>query len=116
MEQPLTFGSFISRKRISSLRETAAQIGICPVYLCELEKGKKTNPSIEIITKLIYVLHLDEEETALLFDLHAKANGIVSQDLPQYIMNNDIVRTALRIARDKPVTEKDWQEFIDKQK
>jgi len=112
-----TFGNFINRKRLEqkvSLRYISLKIGISPVYLSEMENGKKTNPSSEIMRKMISVLCLDEEGTALFFDLHAKANGIISQDLPEYIMGSGIVRKALRKAKKKPATEKNWQDFIDK--
>jgi transcriptional regulator with XRE-family HTH domain len=116
MEDYFTFGSYISQKRREikyTLRETALQIGITPVYLSEMENGKKTNPSGEIMQKMIAVLCFCEEETALFYDLHAKANGIVSQDLPGYIMESGIIRKALRKAKKKPATDEDWQGFID---
>jgi transcriptional regulator with XRE-family HTH domain len=116
MNKFMTFGNFISQKRREikqTLRETALQIGITAVYLSEIENNKKTNPNIKIIQKMIIVLRLDEAETALFFDLHAKANGIISQDLPEYIMESGIVRKALRKAKKKPATEKNWQDFID---
>jgi len=116
MESFLTFGNYISQKRREikqSLRETAMQIEITAVYLSEMENGKKTNPSREIIKKMISVLYLNEAETALFYDLHAKANGIISQDLPEYIMENGLIRMALRKAKKKSATEKDWQGFID---
>lgn len=116
MEKYLTFGSNISQKRRElnhTLREAAMQIGITAVYLSEMENGKKTNPSSEIMRKMVSVLCLNEDETAIFYDLHAKANGIVSQDLPEYIMKSGIIRKALRKAKKKPATDKDWQGFID---
>jgi transcriptional regulator with XRE-family HTH domain len=112
----MSWGIYIAQKRRESkrtLRETAKQIGITAVYLSEMENGKKTNPSGEIMQKMIAVLCLNEEETALFYDLHAKVNGIVSQDLPEYIMGDDNIRKALRKAKKKPATERDWQGFID---
>jgi transcriptional regulator with XRE-family HTH domain len=117
MDTHITFGGYISQKRRKNRRaawETAKQIGITAAYLSDMETGKKTNPSREIMQKMIEVLCLDEEETALFYDLHAKANGIVSQDLPEYIMENDIARKAIRKAKKKPATDYDWQGFIDK--
>ena len=40
----------------------------------------------------------------------------VSSDLPDYIMDNDIVRAALRTAKDVDATDEEWLEFIKKLK
>jgi transcriptional regulator with XRE-family HTH domain len=117
MSKSKTFGALINKKRLAqkvSLRKIATQIGISPVYLCEMENGKKTNPSNEILQKMITVLCLNDEETSLFYDLHAKVNGIVSQDLSEYIMESDIIRKILRTAKKKPATDEDWQVFINK--
>jgi len=47
-------------------------------------KKGKSKSEYRSNNKADYVLHLDKEEATLLFDLHAKANGIVCQDLLQY--------------------------------
>jgi predicted transcriptional regulator len=117
MSDDTSWGRYISQKRRKNKRaawETAKQIGITAAYMSDIETGKKTNPSREIMQKMIEVLCLDEEEIALFYDLHAKANGIVSQDLPEYIMNSGIIRKAIRKAKKKPATDFDWQGFIDK--
>jgi transcriptional regulator with XRE-family HTH domain len=116
MDDFFTFGNYIYQKRRESkrsLREMALEIEITSAYLSELEKGKKTNPSREIMQRIIDILCLDDEEIALFYDLHAKANGIVSQDLPDYITGSGIVRIALLKAKKKSATNKDWQGFID---
>ena len=63
---------------------------------------------------MVKLLLLTEEETALFFDLAAKSKKLpsVSQDLPGYIMDRDIVRVALRTAKDVDATDEEWQEFI----
>ena len=38
----------------------------------------------------------------------------VSADLPEYIMERDIVRAALRTAKEVDATDEEWQEFIDR--
>ena len=112
MNGSMTFGNFIRKKgreQNGTSCKTAEIVGIAPMYLCDIERDKKTNPSCEVMQKLIAALRLNEEETAFFYDLHAKANGIVSQDLTAYIMENDIIRTFLRMARDKSITESDWE-------
>jgi predicted GTPase len=44
--------------------------------------------------------------------LRQKSSPTVSKDLPKYIMDKDIVRAALRTAKDVDATDEEWQEFI----
>lgn len=112
-----TFGSFLNRKRKQrgiSLRSFAGQAKISPVYMCNIEKDRNPAPSEEILSKMVKLLLLSDEETKEFFDLAAKskATPTVSQDLPKYIMERDIVRVALRTAKDVDATDEEWQEFI----
>ena len=60
-------------------------------------------------------LHLSKEEQELLLDLAARPETMrVSADLPEYIMERDIVRAALRTAKEVDATDEEWQEFIDR--
>ena len=50
-----------------------------------------------------------------MLDLAAKSqNNRVSADLPDYIMDREIVRAALRTAREADATDQEWQDFIDR--
>ena len=111
------FGEYLKRKRQGrgvSLRSFAADMGISPVCMCNIEKGRDPAPSAEIINKMADALSLSAEERILFYDLAAmtKNASVVPQDLPQYIMDRDIVRTALRTAKDVDATDEEWQEFI----
>ena len=60
-------------------------------------------------------LHLNKAETEQMLDLAAKSqNNWVSGDLPDYIMDREIVRAALRTAKEADATDQEWQEFIDR--
>ena len=101
MEQ--TFGSFVREKRQSiglPLRTLAAKLDLSPrAYLERLEQE----------------LHLSKVETEQMLDLAAKSqNNRVSADLPDYIMDREIVRAALRTAKEADATDQEWQEFIDR--
>jgi len=49
-----------------------------------------------------------------MFDLAAgERDNTVSPDLPEYIMGNDNVRVALRVARDKGASDAAWQKVIE---
>ena len=50
-----------------------------------------------------------------MLDLAAKSKqNRVSADLPDYIMDREIVRAALRTAREADATDQEWQDFIDR--
>ena len=39
--------------------------------------------------------------------------SLLSADLPEYIMENDIVRAALRVAKEVDATDEEWQAFME---
>ena len=112
-----TFGSFIKKKRLLrniSLRKFAEQLDISPVYLCNMEKDRNPAPKDDILSRMVELLLLSDEESEDLYDFAAKSKNspTVSKDLPEYIMDKDIVRVALRTAKDVDATDEEWQEFI----
>lgn len=116
-----TFGSFITEKRKEkeiSLRGFANKLDISPVYVCNFEKDKKPAPKDNVLQNIVALLLLTKEEQEEMYDLAAKSKNIktVSGDLPEYIMEKDIVRMALRTAKDVDATDEEWQEFIVKLK
>ena len=116
MEQ--TFGAFVRQKRMEqglSLRRLAARLGLSPVYMSNIETDRKPAPSQENLDKLAEELHLSKADRELFLDLAAASHKMkVPADLPEYIMERDIVRTALRTAKEVDATDAEWQEFIDR--
>ena len=116
MEQ--TFGSFVREKRQSiglSLRTLAAKLDLSPVYLSNIENDRRPAPTRAYLERLEQELHLSKVETEQMLDLAAKSqNYRVSADLPDYIMDREIVRAALRTAREADATDQEWQDFIDR--
>ena len=94
-----------------SARQLAIALDYSPVYICDIEKGRKPVPD-EILEQLPRLLLLDEAETNEMYDLAAKSRNTISADLPDYIMKKDIVRAALRTAKKHNVTDKQWEDFI----
>ena len=116
MEQ--TFGSFVREKRQSiglSLRTLAAKLDLSPVYLSNIENDRRPAPTRAYLERLEQELHLNKAETEQMLDLAAKSqNNRLSADLPDYIMDREIVRAALRTAREADATDQEWQDFIDR--
>jgi transcriptional regulator with XRE-family HTH domain len=114
-----TFGEFITEKRVArdiTLRGFAGRLGISPVYMCNIEKDRRAAPTEEFLEKMAEVLMLTKEEKAELLDLAAKSKNAsaVALDLPEYINERDIVRVALRTAKDVDATDEEWLEFIER--
>ena len=111
------FGEFIAEKRKSrglTLRELAAELGIVPAYMSDIEKGHRYPPDKDKLYELSRILCLSEDETNTMFDLAAgEKENTVSPDLPEYIMGNEQVRVALRMARDTNASREVWQTVIE---
>jgi len=115
IEDNMTFGEFIVAKRRARdipARQLADALGISPVYMCDIEKDRKYAVSREFLSKLANLLLLTETERELMYDLAAFSQKSVSADLPEYIMEHKIVRTALRTAKKNEVAEEKWDTFI----
>lgn len=114
MNRAKTFGDFLIAKRMEremSARQLAIKLVFSAVYICDIEKNRRPVPD-EILEKLPLLLHLNEAETEEMYDLAARSRHTVSADLPEYIMEKDIVRAALRTAKKHNVTDKQWEDFI----
>ena len=117
MQSPQTesFAAFVTRKRNEhnmTMRALANVLGVSGPYLYDVEQGHRNPLKKENLEKMATFFELDEEETALMFDLAGIDRGIVPLDLPDYILNNAYVRVALRKAKSKNIKEEEWQKFI----
>jgi len=111
-----TFGEFIIEKRKSkylSARQLALSVGMTPEYMCDIEKGRKSAISEDYVDKLIHALNLSGDELELFYDLLAIAQKSVSADLPEYIMEHELVRAAIRTAKKNNVPDDKWLKFIN---
>lgn len=108
------FGEFLVQKRLQSgisAKWLAGTLGISQVYMCDIEKGRR-RVSDKFLKRLAELLLLSEDERYEMYDLAAKAKSSVSSDLSDYIMQNDVVRKALRAAQKNNVPDDTWREFI----
>ena len=110
-----TFGEFLVAKRrekeIPSSQVTDA-LGISPGYYSDIEKNRRQPPpDRETLSRMVGVLLLNESDAATFYDLAGKARHEAPPDLPDYINQNQVVRVALRLAKDKG-SDEDWQRFI----
>jgi transcriptional regulator with XRE-family HTH domain len=115
-ENEMAFGKFIEEKRKAlglTLRGFAAELDIAPAYMSDIEKGRRYPPDKKL-DDIAKILKLNETEKNSMLDLAAMAKTkTVSSDLPEYIMEKDLARVALRRARDGKLSDEGWQEVID---
>lgn len=115
-ENEMAFGKFIEERRKAlglTLRGFAAELDIAPAYMSDIEKGRRYPPDKKL-DEIAQVLKLNETEKNSMLDLAAMAKTkTVSSDLPEYIMEKDLARVALRRARDGKLSNEGWQEVID---
>lgn len=116
----MTFGEYLKQKRLDkeiTLRGFAKLVDISPVYLCDLEKGRKAAPSMEVMQKMVSKLALNKEESERFYDLAAleqTAKNPIPKDLNAFLIDNRVIVSALRTAKDLDATDEEWQDFIDK--
>lgn len=115
-ENEMAFGKFIEERRKAlgfTLRGFAAELDIAPAYMSDIEKGRRYPPDKKL-DEIAQILKLNETDKNAMLDLAAMAkNKTVSSDLPEYIMEKDLARVALRRARDGKLSDEAWQEVID---
>ena len=115
----MTFGAFISAKRKElrlTRRETAKHLGIACGYLSDVEQSRRPAPEGDFVERISRYLDLSKTDHERLLDLAAKSRNRISADLPDYIMQQAIVRAALRVSKDVNATDEEWQAFIEQMK
>ena len=112
-----TFGTFIKEKRLEkgiNLRKLAELLVLAPAYISDIENGNRNSPSSDKMEKLVEVLGLNEEERNEMYELAAKdRDNTVAPDISQYVKSNDLVRVALRKARNLNLGEQEWLKIIE---
>lgn len=115
MSRELSLGEtirFFRKRKGLSLRELAKNSNVSPIYISELENGKKINPSEEILHRIVKCLDLTQTDMIYLLDRYSVETGRISPDITEYIINNRLVQIALRVAKEKGASQKDWARFI----
>jgi len=119
MTSTKTFGSFIIEKRLDrqmTAREFSKRINLSSVYICDIEKDRRAAPRAEILNRMADALSLTNDERNTFYDLAAQSKNTVSDDLPDYIMEHEIVREALRTSKERNIDMGMWRGFIDQMK
>ncbi len=111
----LPFGKYVKQRREQlgkTLRGFAAEVGISPAYLCDIENGYRKAPE-KFLDKFAYALGIVEpDELNRFYDLAGVSQNGQHIDINSYINALPSARMALRTAKDKNFTDKDWLELI----
>lgn len=115
-ENEQVFGKFIEERRKAlgiTLRGFAAELDIAPAYMSDIEKGRRYPPD-KRLDDIARILKLEGTDKEKLLDMAALTRvNTVSPDLPEYIMDKDLARVALRRAKAGNLSDEGWQEVID---
>ena len=123
MQKPSkTFGSYIKEKRIAqtpriTLKQMAELLSLNLTYLSDVENGRKNPFNAEKIELFCEVLNLTSEEKEIMYDLAARDNGSVPEDIADAIMyteEGDYARRALRMANQGKGNVDLWKDLIRK--
>ena len=115
MWQETDFSRLLKEKR--KLREITVRgmadiAGLSPGYYCDIESSRRNPPDRVILDKMLDALVLSEQERQTFYDLAGKARSEAPPDLPEYINEHEVVRVALRLAKDSGDTTRVWNRFI----
>lgn len=119
---PNKFGEFVSKRRKEkkySLRKMAELLDLSAAYWSDIEKGRRNPPNINKLHEIAELLQLSQAELDQMIDMASEDRNEIPMDLPAYIKDSDLARTALRKARKldeaegkSGITDKAWKEFI----
>lgn len=116
------FGEYVTERRKEkgiTLRGMADLVDFSPAYWSDIEKGRRNPPNIDKLKEVAEILKLSQKEKEHMIDLASEDRDEIPMDLPDYIKESELARTALRKAKQlneisgkSDITEKAWQDFI----
>lgn len=109
-----SFGEFIARRRKAlglSLRSVAQDLDVSPPYLADIEKGNRAAPKNHL-DKLIASLQIQPSELDDFYDMAHATHGYF-YEFEEYLNTNKYARIALRLAKNKNLSDEAWEKIIN---
>lgn len=111
-----SFGSFLARQCVEKdvkLTELSSITGKSVSYLSDVKKGRRLPPNGPFLEQITSVFSMTTTEVDEMYDCSGNDRGIVSEDMTDYIMSEELpaIRAAIRIARDRHLTNDFWLEI-----
>ncbi len=104
---------FIREQQGIKLRKVANEVEKTPTYISDIERGNNKPPERKLMQKIFEVLGIQETELqSYLYDMAAWERGGVSEDIVDYIMENEELRRIIRIAQRQKISEQFWLECV----
>lgn len=101
------FGVYLRERRLElgmSVRYFAGLLGVSPTYISDIERGNRTAPTNFYLKQIIKLLEVNDEEIEYLYDL-AGCTHLNWPEINDYLKDKPYARRALRVVRDKGLTE-----------
>lgn len=119
-EENMRFGEFIKSKRQAddrelTLKDVATALNISLSMLSDIEQGRRKPFDSDKIKVFCKYLNLNERETGLMYDLAARENRKIPDDIEDTMMytgSGEKARRALRLTNAGIADESDWEDFI----
>lgn len=106
---------FIREQQGIKIREVASKVGMTATYISDIERGNNRPPRRPLMQNILTALKIQELELQnYLYDLSARERGEVAEDIAEYIMSNDDLRLVIRMTQRQKMSERFWQECINK--
>ena len=112
----MQFGEYLRSLRLSrNLRQAdlASLLEVSTVYICDVEKGRRSPLAPTYLKKLVSNLHLSHDETSRFYNLEGNTKNDIPSDIKEYLIGNPEAITAIRkiIYLDSPYN---WNELFDR--
>ncbi|MBU5227042.1 helix-turn-helix domain-containing protein [Clostridium senegalense] len=77
----------------------AELLDLSPAYWSDIEKGRRNPPNINKLQEIANILGLSHDELDNMIDIASEDRDEIPMDLPDYIKESNLARTALRKTR-----------------
>lgn len=107
------FGIYVRERRIElgiTLRDFAKKLNLSPSYISDIENGNRTAP-LSYLNKVASLLNIDKTELNYFYDI-AGCSHSNWPDINDYLAKKPSARKAIRLAKDKNMSEKEFSEII----
>ena len=108
-------GKLIKKKREElgfSIRELAKKIDMSPVYLCNIENGKRNLPSDYKLLLIANVLFLSQDEKITFFDKISESQQKIPIDVNEYLFDKKEAIIFIRSAEKYDYKNSDWEKLF----
>lgn len=95
----MNFGLYLRKLREDrNLRQAdlAEKIGVSPVYISDIERGRRNPPDSEKLRIWVDQLSLSQDEASIFYDLVGNARGNAPPDIMEYLNSNQAAISAIR--------------------